>query len=503
MDATSGQVLASINPHARLPIASTTKVMTALVALQVGQLGDLITVPAGAFNYESDATVMGLHAGQVVSLRDLLYGLLLPSGADAANAIAIHYGGSELGFVAMMNREAQLLGMRDTHYANAHGLTAQHHYSSAYDLAVLAQYVSYIPEFMHITGAHSYTWNGHVLTNLNHPLFWYSGVDGIKPGYTDDAGICQVLDARRGGRHVVVVLLHTPNLVTDARNLLNFGLHDYSWMSSHTPGDAGSLVLSATDRLGAYLYYPASGHYLRGKLLAAYLSGGGLNAFGFPRTEPLHVAGTTVQYFQNGALAVPDKGGSTRRLAIGLTPVPSAPRPTPTALPTSTPTNSTEGTITLPSNSARHPPTSTPTVTPTPHPVQMAPTVVPPLTNSRLSARYAEIAPQFAVFQLSHKGIIGDAVSAVRRVHGYTIQTFAYGALVGDGKHVWLLPQTDRWLSASGYLPDHPGNVYPSDFAPVPVLRSIQWLPATILALTRSSHGADVFHGALTAHRPY
>ena len=104
MDANSGNVLMSWNAHLHLPMASTTKIMNGLLALELGDLNDRVKVPSTAFNYESDATVMGLRAGETVTLRDLLYGLLLPSGADAANTIAIHYGGSEARFVGMMKR---------------------------------------------------------------------------------------------------------------------------------------------------------------------------------------------------------------------------------------------------------------------------------------------------------------------------------------------------------------------------------------------------------------
>jgi len=477
LDAGTGAVLAAKNPHLQLPMASTTKIMTALLAVRLGHLSDRITVPKSAFNFESDATVMGLHPGQVVTLRELLYGLLLPSGADAANTIAIHYGGSETHFVALMNQEAGQLGMRDTHYANAHGLTAKNHYSSAYDLAILGQYVSTLPDLMKIVATRSHQWNGHVLTNLNRVLFWYPGVDGIKPGYTDDAGICQVLDAQRGGRHVVVVVLNTPDLDIDARNLLNFGLRDFSWVQSSLPADGPALTLDGADGSGPYVYFPGSGHYVRGKLWTGYLANGGFLALGFPRTEPLWEGRGQVQYFQSGALAMSPSTGRVARLALGLTPLPvQSPTPTPTrSVSTATPTPTRtplEGTV----------PVTTPKVAPkaTPKPTK----TLPPPPGILQTPTPAPVAPPstaqvFLAFQRAHRAWLGNPVSNLSVRHGYPVQIFTYGALVYEPKKkgTYLLPLGDRLLGARHYLPAHPGNVYPGSFAPLTILKAIGWSP--------------------------
>ncbi len=477
LDASTGAVLAAKNPDLHLPMASTTKIMTALVALRMGHLSDRIKVPKSAFDFESDATVMGLRPGQVVTLRELLYGLLLPSGADAANTIAIHYGGSESHFVTLMNRKAAQLGMRDTHYVNVHGLTAHNHYSSAYDLAILGQYVSTLPDLMKIVSTRTYQWNGHLLTNLNRVLFWYPGVDGIKPGYTDDAGICQVLDAQRGGRHVVVVLLNTPDPDIDARNLLNFGLRDFSWVQSRLPGDGPSLVLNGADRLGSYVYFPGSGHYVRGKLWTGYLANGGFLALGFPRTEPLHEAHGELQYFQNGALSMNPSTGRVSRLALGLTPLPTrtvTPTPTPsrpTATPTPTRTPS-EGTVGLPKAAPKGTPQPVATKTP-PLPPGIGPTPTP------TPAEKPSTAQVFVAFQRAHWSWLGNPVSKLSVQHGYPMQIFTYGALVYDPKKkaTYLLSLGDRLLGARHYLPTHPGNVYPGSFAPVSILKAIGWAP--------------------------
>lgn len=479
IDAETGKVLAAKNPHLHAQIASTTKVMTAVLALEMGNLSDRIKVPAGAFNYEWDATVMGLKAGETVTLKDLLYGLLLPSGADAANTIAIHYGGSETKFAALMNKKAAELGMKDTHYVTAHGLDTPGQYSSAYDLALLGRYASQMPQLMAIAGARSYDWNGHILVNVNHVLFWYPGVDGIKPGYTDAAGICQLLDARRDGRHVIAAILNTPDLVIDARDLLNFGLRDFTWIRSPLTYDVPGLTITSTDGSGPYVYFIGSGHYLRGSFLKQYAGFTRTLPLGFPRTEALQQNGHLVQYFQNGELE--QKGGRVIRVPLGSAPPP--PSPTPTPKPTATPHPTATARPTATSHPTRTPtpggtpitvkqeggtPTPTPkkTPTPTPHPSVPTPTPVP----------HPTVAALLSAFVKAHAGL-GTPIGAASRVKGYTLQTFRYGALVYDpGAHqVWMLPAGDHLLSALHYLPKHPGNGYPPGFAPAGVLKALNY----------------------------
>lgn len=451
MDAGTGKVLAAVNPHVHLAIASTTKVMTAVLALKLGRLSDRITVPKSAFNYEWDATVMGLHAGQTVTLRDLLYGLMLPSGADAANTIAIHYGGSESKWVALMNKKAAQLGMHDTHYLTAHGLDAKGQYSSAYDLALLGVYASSFPALIKITSTHSYTWDGHVLQNLNHVINWYPGDDGLKPGFTDAAGMCQLLDARRNGRHVVAAILNTPDMVIDARNLLNFGLRDFSWHQTSLPGDGPGLTISGSDSRGRSLYFAGSGHYVRYRLLQGFVADGSLPSLGYPRTEALQEGKNWVQYFQGGVLSR-DPSGRVTRLPIGLTPV-TATKPPVSPTPAAT---THKGTIKPRSTPTPVHATPKPETTPTPSP---SPTVAVPLQG----------------FVKAHPRLGAPATHA-SRIHGYLTQLFRYGALASRGRTVWLLPLGDRLLVDRGYLSAHPGNVYPSGFAPASVLKAIGWL---------------------------
>jgi D-alanyl-D-alanine carboxypeptidase len=468
MDARTGNVLGAVNQHLRLPMASTTKIMTAIVALRLGSLDDRVKVPKAAFNFVWDATVMGLKPGQVVSLQDLLYGLLLPSGADAANTIAIHYAGSEQRFVDLMNQEAVVLGLHDTHYVDTSGLTTTNHYSSAYDLASLARYASTLPTFMKIVGTRYYRWHGQTLTNINHVLFWYPGVDGIKPGWTSDAGICQVLDAWRNGRHVVAAILNTPNLVTDARNLLNFGLRDFTWAQSPLQRDSPAILQAAKDGSGPYQYFPASGHELRGAFLRSFQNDGGSASLGYPRTEPLQQGSATVQYFENGALSM--YSGKVQRLRLGLTPLPTAtPKPSPPPVPGEF-TERRAGS-TLPVT-----PEVTGTTTPSPRPTS---TATPPPRPTPTPRPTATAAKEFQAFQKNHWNTVGVAAGPLRAIQRYDVQMFAYAGMAYDHQtgRVYLLPLGDRLLSARHFLARHPGNSYPAGFAPVPLLKAIGWLP--------------------------
>lgn len=230
-DVTSGQVLAEKNAHQRLAPASTTKIATALVALQQGQLEEQIVIPESAL---IEGAQMGLSPGQVVTLEELLYGLLLPSGNDAAMAIAQHIGGSVDGFVAMMNQEAEALGLTDTHFANPHGLDAPDHYSSAYDLMVMARQALANPTFARIVSTPEYTFRGRRLTNRNELLGNYPGADGVKTGTTSTAGECLVASATRQGHQVLVVVLGSQDRYGDASTLLNYYFDHYAWYPLET-----------------------------------------------------------------------------------------------------------------------------------------------------------------------------------------------------------------------------------------------------------------------------
>src|SRR5205823_3116580 len=166
--------------------------MTAIVAIDNGCIVVRWTVDVSSNRLAAttESTVMGLMPGQTVTLETLLYGLMLPSGNDAAIAIARHIGGSEQRFVQMMNDKARALGLQDTQFKNPHGLDVEGHYSSAYDLAAMSRYGMQNPKFSDLATARHWTGDGFELWNLNRLLGLYPGADGVKVGFTDNAGRC-------------------------------------------------------------------------------------------------------------------------------------------------------------------------------------------------------------------------------------------------------------------------------------------------------------------------
>lgn len=221
------QALYIKDPHARLPIASTTKIATALVAIEQADLNKEITVSAQATAVEPNH--MGLRTGEKLTLRELLYGLMLDSGNDAAEAIAEGVAGRDT-FIKMMNDKAWSLGLENTSFTNPSGFDDPQHYSSAYDLAVLASYAMKKHAFFRelvatkrqiISPTPQHGWFGP--TNLNQLLWTYQGATGVKPGWTEKAGYTLVASATRGEQSVLVVVLGTNRHFTDATLLLDYG----------------------------------------------------------------------------------------------------------------------------------------------------------------------------------------------------------------------------------------------------------------------------------------
>jgi serine-type D-Ala-D-Ala carboxypeptidase (penicillin-binding protein 5/6) len=227
VDANTGTVLWAKRPHERRPIASTTKIMTGVLALEHLPLAKVVRVnplvTRVALNRE------GLRAHERVEVRKLMYGLLLFSGNDDALELAIATAGSRGAFLRLMNEKAAELGLRDTHYTSPSGVIDRGNYSSAYDLAALARYAMAIPRFRAFTRTHiAYVkWAkptyAKTYVNKNQLLGTYRGADGVKTGWTTIAGHCLVASARRGGTRLIAVVLHSPNPYGDARRLLNFG----------------------------------------------------------------------------------------------------------------------------------------------------------------------------------------------------------------------------------------------------------------------------------------
>jgi D-alanyl-D-alanine carboxypeptidase (penicillin-binding protein 5/6) len=232
IDGGSGALLYGLSPHRRLPPASLTKIFTALVALKYGNPRRLITVQFDPSQLP-DSTLMGIHPGETYSLEDLLYGLMLPSGNDAALAIANAIGGSEEHFVAMMNDEVAELHLRDSHFVNPHGLDAPEHYSSAYDLSMAARYgMQHAPEFRKVVGTRTWTVHGSrsfPIENLNPFLGSYPGADGVKIGFTDDAARTIVASATRYGHQIFVAVMKVGDWVSNTAPLFDWVYQNFTW----------------------------------------------------------------------------------------------------------------------------------------------------------------------------------------------------------------------------------------------------------------------------------
>jgi D-alanyl-D-alanine carboxypeptidase (penicillin-binding protein 5/6) len=231
LDDASAEVLFAKDADMRLAPASLTKIATAIVALERGNLDAEVIVDVDSRTMRR-STVMGLIPGDRFTLRDLLYGMMLPSGNDAALAVGRHLSGSDAAFVAEMNRLAARLGLRDTHFANPHGLGARDHFTSARDLALLSRYAMSLPEFARIVGTAQWLASGSrdiALYNINSFLFMYSGADGLKTGYTRSAGSTLAASAVRGQRRLFVVLLNAPQREADAMALMDWVFNDFVW----------------------------------------------------------------------------------------------------------------------------------------------------------------------------------------------------------------------------------------------------------------------------------
>jgi len=237
-DVVTGKLLWSRGLDTERPMASITKVMTAYLVIRAGHLDREITVPAAVTGYvrAHDASNAGLRPGDRLTARQLLYALLLPSGADAAYTLAKAYGPGLTAFVARMNAMARLLGMSRTHFSNFDGLpypTSYSDYSTAANLLTLGRAAMLLPAFRSVveqrshrltagSGHHAYLWK-----NLNSLIGRYPGAIGIKPGYTGAAGQCLLFEASRHGHIVIGVTLHSPGSITsisvgDATRILNW-----------------------------------------------------------------------------------------------------------------------------------------------------------------------------------------------------------------------------------------------------------------------------------------
>jgi len=235
-DFTSNQVLLSQNGNARMEPASLTKLMTAYLtfsALKQGsiKLDQSLTVPVDAPRNTSGESRMLLKPGQTVTVDELLHGLIVQSGNDAANTLAAKIGGTEADFVLMMNKEALRLGMKNTHFSNPVGMPDAQHYSSAYDLAILAAaVVRDFPEYYPLFGLRDYTFNNVTQANRNRLLWLDPYADGMKTGHTETAGFCLVGSAKRDKRRLISVVLGADSdsgRASGSQRLLNYGFQSF------------------------------------------------------------------------------------------------------------------------------------------------------------------------------------------------------------------------------------------------------------------------------------
>ncbi len=246
IDMETGRVLLSYHENEPLPMASTTKVMTALLALENGNLDDVVTVSQNA--YGVPGTSIYLSLGEHIRLRDLLYGLLLASGNDAAVAIAEHIGGDVETFCRMMNQRAQELGCQDTVFVNPNGLPADGHHTTALDLALIAREAMSHELFREIVSTQRATipWEGRsydrVLNNKNRLLSDYEGATGIKTGYTRAAGRCLVFGAQRDGLEVVGVTLHCADWFDESARLMDLAFERYEGFTAFSQGETVRVV---------------------------------------------------------------------------------------------------------------------------------------------------------------------------------------------------------------------------------------------------------------------
>lgn len=235
LDATTGRVLYEKNADRRALIASTTKIMTALIVCEQCNVLDRMRIPKEAVGIEGSS--MYLQEGEVLTLQELLYGLMLQSGNDAAVALAIYCGGTVEGFAQLMNDKAHRLGMSNTHFANPNGLDSPGHYSTARDMAVLAAYAMDNPIFAQTVSTKTVTVGNRTLRNHNKLLWRVEGADGVKTGFTKAAGRILVSSATRQGRRLVAVTMDDRNDWEDHERLLNDGFSQYTLRQLVRKGD--------------------------------------------------------------------------------------------------------------------------------------------------------------------------------------------------------------------------------------------------------------------------
>lgn len=235
-DRASGKILYEKNANRKTPMASTTKIMTAIVIAEKCNMQDIVTIESKAAG--TGGSRLGLKKNDKITVNDLLYGLMLRSGNDSAVALAIHAGGSVEGFAEMMNQKADELGLENSHFVLPHGLDTPGHYTTAYELAKMADYALNIPKIKEIVGSVCYTVtiNGKpkTITNTNELLGNFDGVYGVKTGFTNGAGRCLVTACKAGKLDIITVVIgaDTKKIRTsDSIKLINYAHQNYQMIN--------------------------------------------------------------------------------------------------------------------------------------------------------------------------------------------------------------------------------------------------------------------------------
>lgn len=328
IDATTGATLYAKNPFLHISPMSTTKLMTVLLAVQHGNLDQKVDINATIANdmhddLSADSALMGIKKGETYTERQLLYGLLLVSGNDAAIAIADLVAGSVPKFAAQMNQKAQQLGMTNTHFMNPHGLIEDGHYSSAHDLALLGVASLTNPTVQQISATKFYNITKtsqhaeHDMENENQFMFWYPGVMAGKTGWDNAANFLQVILCKRNNHLLVGVVMHTIDWWTDMRDLMNYGFSTFTWISpreinanqfaipyasewTYFESDTRQRTIPMGDQARFYVF---TEYEISGAIMTYFDKNKGLDKFGYP-IAPATITNSTLlsQRFQNATI---------------------------------------------------------------------------------------------------------------------------------------------------------------------------------------------------------
>ncbi|MFA5524252.1 MAG: D-alanyl-D-alanine carboxypeptidase family protein [Tissierellales bacterium] len=228
IDSKTGRVIYSSNHNLRRPVASTTKIMTALLAIEYGDLYSIVKVKDSAIGVEGSSIY--LAKGEEILLKDLVYGLMLRSGNDAAVAIAEHISGSVDKFVNLMNEKAKNIGASNTNFVNPHGLHDPNHFSTAYDLAIITREAMKTDFFRDVSKTKTWVADREInqyFSNKNDVVWEYKGGDGVKIGYTKAAGRCLVASATRDEIQLIAVVINDGNWFNDSYRMLDYGFDNF------------------------------------------------------------------------------------------------------------------------------------------------------------------------------------------------------------------------------------------------------------------------------------